>query len=381
MTLTSYEPSLRDRLAWFVGDMFGDNRTMRNWAQDRVRTGVDFVPVVGDAVGFDDAKADFDAGNYGQAAVGAGLSAVGSVPGVGDLAAAGLKAGGSALGAAFGPMSKKWHEMYHASASPKYFERPKGGLGDAGLHVTRHPAINSAYFGVTGEHELSDVVGGRVYPLLVDPGNVYKGPRHVKEEGILGQRVNNIPADAFEWGRPFSVARAIKESHVEPYPFKKPGFPSNEDLADAKWKPYVDEDTRNIVDDLYSAGEETNHNAVQDAFTKRGYDSILYSHHDAFDDDLRSAMMLFDDNRAIPKFSNRGLEITRSGNYSPAVRRTPDEFNFQMDELGEALSDGFYDEPELLDPGNWEALNETLSEYAKDPDKLRRYLEMLRGEP
>jgi len=79
---------------------------MRNWAQDRVRGSVDLLPVVGDAVGFDDAKRDFDAGNYGSAAVNAGLSAVGSVPGVGDAVATGLKAGGHALGILAGPMAK-----------------------------------------------------------------------------------------------------------------------------------------------------------------------------------------------------------------------------------------------------------------------------------
>lgn len=105
-SLTSYEPSLRDKLAWMMGDMFGDNRTLRNWAQDRVRGSVDLLPVVGDAVGFDDAKRDFDAGNYGSAAVNAGLSAVGSVPGVGDAVATGLKAGGHALGILAGPMAK-----------------------------------------------------------------------------------------------------------------------------------------------------------------------------------------------------------------------------------------------------------------------------------
>lgn len=105
-SLTSYEPSLRDKLAWMMGDMFGDNRTLRNWAQDRVRGSVDLLPVVGDAVGFDDAKRDFDAGNYGSAAVNAGLSAVGSVPGVGDAVAGGVKAGGHALGMLVGPMSR-----------------------------------------------------------------------------------------------------------------------------------------------------------------------------------------------------------------------------------------------------------------------------------
>lgn len=98
--LSAYEPSLRDRIAWAVSDYLGgDNRTRRNYLNEKVRGAVDWVPGLGDAVGVDEAKREFDAGNYGTAATQGLLSAVGSVPGAGDAIAGAGKAMFLGLGA------------------------------------------------------------------------------------------------------------------------------------------------------------------------------------------------------------------------------------------------------------------------------------------
>lgn len=103
-TLTSYEPSLRDRLAWLVSDTFGGgNRSKVNYLNEKVRGAADLVPFVGDALSADEAKREFEAGNYGKGAVNAGLTLAGSVPGIGDLAAGGAKA------MFIGPMSRLWN--------------------------------------------------------------------------------------------------------------------------------------------------------------------------------------------------------------------------------------------------------------------------------
>lgn len=88
--LRSYNPSLRDRIAWGIAGglgRFGADKHRQQWAANKVGGLIDFVPGVGDAVGVDDAYRDYQAGNYGLAAAGLGLTAIGAVPGVGDAVA------------------------------------------------------------------------------------------------------------------------------------------------------------------------------------------------------------------------------------------------------------------------------------------------------
>jgi GNAT superfamily N-acetyltransferase len=85
--LRSYNPSLRDRIAWGIAGglgKFGADKHRQRWAANKIGGLIDFVPGVGDAVGIDDAYRDYQAGNYGLAAAGLGATAVGAVPGVGD---------------------------------------------------------------------------------------------------------------------------------------------------------------------------------------------------------------------------------------------------------------------------------------------------------
>lgn len=88
--MRSYEPSWRDRIAYALSDAagaFGAGRYAQQDIASGVRNVVDFIPIVGDAVGINDAYRDYQSGNYGQAAAGLGLAAVGAIPGVGDVVA------------------------------------------------------------------------------------------------------------------------------------------------------------------------------------------------------------------------------------------------------------------------------------------------------
>lgn len=88
--LRAYTPSLREKLAWgLAGGLgkFGADKHTQQWAADKVGGLIDFVPGVGEVLGIDDAWRDARAGNYGMAAAGLGLTAVGAVPGVGDAVA------------------------------------------------------------------------------------------------------------------------------------------------------------------------------------------------------------------------------------------------------------------------------------------------------
>jgi hypothetical protein len=88
-------PSLRDRIGNSVYDL-ASNLGLGSTANRMRNEGtavMDFIPGVGEVLGVNDAMNDFNAGNYGMAAAGLGLTAVGAVPGVGDAAAAGVKKG------------------------------------------------------------------------------------------------------------------------------------------------------------------------------------------------------------------------------------------------------------------------------------------------
>lgn len=93
--MTARQPDLRERVGNAVYDVFGAMGlpSIANRARNDAQTGVDFVPGIGDLIGLDDAATSFGAGNYGTAAAGLGLTALGAVPGVGDAAATGVKKG------------------------------------------------------------------------------------------------------------------------------------------------------------------------------------------------------------------------------------------------------------------------------------------------
>lgn len=91
--LTNYEPSLRDRAGNAIYDIaqaLGMGSTANRMRNEGTAV-MDFIPGVGEVLGVNDAMNDFNAGNYGMGAAGLGLSALGAVPGVGDVAASATK--------------------------------------------------------------------------------------------------------------------------------------------------------------------------------------------------------------------------------------------------------------------------------------------------
>lgn len=107
-SLRSYQPSLRER----VGNVIYDAATSLGFGSqaNRMRNegafGSDFFPVLGEFIGADDTTRAYRAGNYGDAALNLGATALGVVPVVGDVAGKGLKKGVRAFHAAFEPFSE-----------------------------------------------------------------------------------------------------------------------------------------------------------------------------------------------------------------------------------------------------------------------------------
>lgn len=89
----SYEPSWRDQIGWGAAESLSDDTRSQQNIASIVSALIDFVPGVGDTLAIDDARRDFNAGNYGMGAAGLGLAALGFMPGVGDAVAKAGKKG------------------------------------------------------------------------------------------------------------------------------------------------------------------------------------------------------------------------------------------------------------------------------------------------
>lgn len=95
--LSTYNPSLRDRIgdktyeiAKYLGLESIDRNLPYRMRRD-IESAVDFIPFIGDAVSLDESVTDLQAGNYLDAAGGFGATAVGLLPGAGDVASKALK--------------------------------------------------------------------------------------------------------------------------------------------------------------------------------------------------------------------------------------------------------------------------------------------------
>jgi hypothetical protein len=333
-TLSAYEPSLRDKLAWFLSDMVGGDRGTTNYINQKVRGAADFIPGVGDAIGFDEAKREFDAGNYGSAAFDAATSAIGSIPGAGDLAAVGLKGGTNMAGILGGPMAKHWarggkppktkdlREMFHGTNSPVPFEEFALMGRDAGIHTTNNPNLAAGYAGFDGGFgglglAKDTLEGGRVYPVVIE--------------------------DSGNWLDQLSVMRALKnDMNVSTYGGMVSPFGTAEEkalqemraLKKSRWRDHVSKDTRGIFDDVAQGA------GITEALSRRGYDSMEYYHENplSWRGPPSEALMTLDPQRVIPKLSPKGLTLSKS----PVVKKgLPADFNqVDLEWLIERLNEG-----------------------------------------
>lgn len=148
------EPGLRGLLGQMIYDAansagLGSNANrMRNEASAIM----DLIPGVGEAVGADDARRSFNAGNYGQAALDAGTTLLGAIPGGGDLAAGAAKAVMMSL------------PMYHGSRAADLTELLRSDRGALGPGVYATPAPN-----------IAERYGDNVYELEDVPRDIHQG--------------------------------------------------------------------------------------------------------------------------------------------------------------------------------------------------------------
>jgi len=306
-SLSTYEPSLKDQISYYLKDILGEPST-----RNALGTTLDYVPVVGDAITFDEAKRDYDAGNYGSAALNAGLGAVGSIPGVGDAAAAGLKAaapmlakaGSSALSIFLGPGARaadfpgvtlsskpnKLLELLHGSRSPIIFDSPKGGIKDVGLHLSNDPAITDYYAGIRMLTDDIAPLGGRTYPVIADPG----AKPFTEELGMI---------DPILWNNPKEVADQV-EGHIG--------------------KKYMEPELRTLYNEWRKGMP------VDESLKKHGWTSMEYSHGLEMEPraDPGTAWLFPDSGQVVPKYSPAGILAAK---HNPVTPRPPSALNPQED--------------------------------------------------
>lgn len=296
--MRSYNPSLRDKIAWAIagkaGDWFGAGRHTQQDIAGKVGGLIDFVPGVGDAVGLDEAARDYSAGNYGLAAAGLGLTAVGAVPGIGD---------------AISGAARKGIKAFHGS--PHSFDKfsvDKIGTGEGaqayghGLYFAESEDVAQSYrqalqqvdtapfdeIGVppgqwnaarmfaqnmdptapdAAARDFAQWTGRDVTPELVEAFRRAKRPGHTYEVSI-----NADPADFLDWDAPLSAQSEKVQDAYQRFSAANPEYvdpkvaggqyenPTGKDFLGAygEWVPHDNNDMfnyrRKFTDDLSEAG-------------------------------------------------------------------------------------------------------------------------------
>lgn len=210
-TLSGYDPSLRESLPWKLagaaGRYLGAGRSTQQYIANRALGAMDFIPGVGEVLGADDARRDFDAGNYGMAAANLGLTAVGAVPGAGDaLASAGRKGMQAARSNYLRNLGEEVPDLYremNAERALNFFQ--PGGLngpfGQQELYWSNAPDLARGQKGNTGIRFRMSAEGVQgIEEVKSKPGLEFVaatsgGKEYVSRDGVDFSKVREVTVD------------------------------------------------------------------------------------------------------------------------------------------------------------------------------------------
>lgn len=168
-TLTAYNPSLREKIAyWLAGgaEKMGAGINTQRAIVGKAKDAIDFVPGVGDAVGFNEAGRDIKAGNYGTGAMGMGLATLGLLPGAGDIAS---KAGKKLMNEAVQEAPKGIRAFHGSPHSFDKFSLDKIGTGEGaqayghGLYFAENEGVAKGYRDTLGGADSVEVNGKKTW--------------------------------------------------------------------------------------------------------------------------------------------------------------------------------------------------------------------------
>ncbi len=174
-------------------------------------------------------------------------------------------------------------EVYHGTTSPIIFDRPKADLADSGLSVTTDPAVANPFAGA-GSVSFPEI-SGRVYPMLADPGNMFKGTDYEVY-------------DTGDWSGGPELAEDLRGNFTR---FGKTVPPEMEGIL------------------AHLEGGAT----MPEALKANGYDSMEFYHGNAYDEES-TAHLFTDPGQVVPRYSPEGMLAAQHNpvipsNKSPAV--------------------------------------------------------------
>jgi len=219
-------------------------------------------------------------------------------------------AGGRGISLASKPQYK---EMLHGSSGYPVFDKIRPGKG-GDIHLAEDPYVADA-FSIGEMHDPVGMGGGRVYPVLADPGNnVFK-----REWGMIDPAV---------WDDPAAVLERLKDDYTN--------FPNQ-----------ITPQLQGVMDDL-AAGL-----TPVESMKKRGYTSMEYSH-PSFNpnnpgNDV-TAHLFTNPEQIIPKYSSEGMLAQKEGRVKPIdYNKYPSKWDTEMVDPYAKQSVDDFDNPKTLE--------------------------------
>lgn len=156
-----YTPSIREKISNFVHDLYlsGGMPNQAKRVQKKTSGILDYVPVVGDAIGAEETLQDYNKGDYIGAGIGGAATAIGLLPGLGPVAGKAIKKGGKKV--------RKGIKAFHGS--PHDFE--KFSMVDRG-HGVGDQAFGDGHY-LADTEKAAEVYAARTKKPMVDGKSLY----------------------------------------------------------------------------------------------------------------------------------------------------------------------------------------------------------------
>jgi len=192
-------------------------------------------------------------------------------------------------------------EVFHGTGSPAEYVRPNlpPPEHDLGIHTSVNPNISASY---AFKHDMGtpdvDFMSGKRFD---DPDAA--GPR-LKSFLMDARKALVYPQDAVKWNTPDNVVRYLADS-------MRQGFVAPRGLLS---------DMHNI-----SASDKMWQDQFIPMLKDRGYDSMIYPHHDnVFGGSPYNSFMTFDPEQLTPTYSREGQQLAKNRGIKGAIKDVSD---------------------------------------------------------
>jgi hypothetical protein len=158
--ISPYHPSLRERMmggARSVAELFGAGRYGQQYVSDRVGSILDFIPLVGDAIGADEVRRDIRGHRYGSAAAGTVATLAGLLPIAGDAAGKAIK-----------KLARGRFDLDYFGQPVRILQNPTPQQTAGFINRTKHKAARRIVDPKTGETFVWDAADPALHKLVAE---------------------------------------------------------------------------------------------------------------------------------------------------------------------------------------------------------------------